>query len=68
VQGASKIYIHNILGTLQVMYPAIDLHQVAVYYEDEGHLTAMEKAKKEIDGLATSIANDLDLRMEKPDK
>jgi hypothetical protein len=50
------------------MYPAVDLHQVAVYYEDEGHLTAMEKAKKEIDGLATSIANDLDLRMEKPDK
>jgi hypothetical protein len=68
VQGATKICIRNVLRTLRVLYPAIDLHQVAVYYEDEGHLVAMEKANKELDGLATSIANDLDLRMEKPDE
>jgi hypothetical protein len=68
VQGATKIYIRNVLGTLRVLYPAIDLHQVVVYYEDEGHLATVEKAKKEIDKLATSIANDLDLRMEKPDE
>jgi hypothetical protein len=39
-----------------------------MYSEDEGHLAVVEKAKKELDGLATSIANDLDLRMEKPDE
>jgi hypothetical protein len=68
VQGATKICIHNVLRTLQVLYSAVDLHQVAVYYEDECHLVAMEKAEKQLDGLATSIANDLDLRMEKPDE
>jgi hypothetical protein len=39
-----------------------------MYYEDEGHLVAMEKTKKELDGLATSITNDLDMRIEKPDE
>jgi hypothetical protein len=68
VHGATKVCVHSILGTLQVLYPAVDLHQVVVYYEDEGHLTAVEKAKKELDGLATSITNDLDHRIEKPDE
>jgi hypothetical protein len=68
VQGATKVYIRNVLGTLRVLYLAIDLHQVAVYYEDEGHPAVVEKAKKELDGLTTSISNDLDLRIEKPDE
>jgi hypothetical protein len=68
VQGAAKVCVCNILRTLRVLYPAVDLHQVVVYYEDEGHLAAVEKDEKEPDGLATSIANDLDLRMEKPDE
>jgi hypothetical protein len=50
VQGAAKVCICNVLRTLRVLYPAIDLHQVAMYYEDEGHLTAMEKAKKSSTG------------------
>jgi hypothetical protein len=68
VQGATKVYVHNVLETLRVLYPAVDLHQVAMYYEYEGRLAAMEKAEKELDGLVTSIANDLDLRIEKPDE
>jgi hypothetical protein len=66
VQGVAKICIRNVLGTLRVLYLAVDLHQVAMYYEDEGHLATVEKAEIELNGLATSIANDLDLRMEKP--
>ena len=46
----------------------MDLHQVATDYDDEGHLTTVERAKEEIDGLATTIANELDLRMEKLSK
>ena len=33
---------------------------------NKGHLAAMERAEEELDGLATTIAKDLDLRMEKP--
>ena len=51
-----------------MLYPAVDLHQVATDYDDEGHLAAMERAREEIDGLATTITNELDLRMEKPDE
>jgi hypothetical protein len=51
VQGATKVCVRNVLRTLRVLYPAIDLHQVSMYYEDEGHLVAMEKAEKELDGL-----------------
>ena len=43
----------------------MDLHQVATDYDDEGHLATMERAEEELDGLATTIANDLDLSMEK---
>ena len=46
----------------------MDLHQVATDYDDEGHLATMERAKKELDGLATTIIDELDLRMEKPDE
>ena len=44
----------------------MDLHQVATDYDDEGHLAVVERAEEELGGLATTIANDLDLRMEKP--
>jgi len=44
----------------------VDLHQVATDYDDEGHLAVVERAEEELGGLATTIANDLDLRMEKP--
>ena len=37
-------------------------------YDDEGHLAAMERAKEELDGLATTITDELDLRMEKPNE
>ena len=68
VRGATKVCIRSVLGTLQVLYLAMDLHQVATYYDDEGHLAAVERAEEELDGLATTIANELDLRMEKPDE
>jgi hypothetical protein len=35
---------------------------------NEDHLAAVERAEEELDGLATTIAKDLDLRMEKPDE
>ena len=68
VRGATKVYVRNVLGTLRVLYPAMDLHQVATDYDDEGHLAAMERTEEELDGLATTITNELDLRMEKPDE
>jgi len=68
VRGATKVYVHNVLGTLRVLYPAMDLHQVAIDYDDEGHLATVERVKEELDGLTTTITNELDLRMEKPNK
>ena len=68
VRGAAKAYVQNVLGTLQVLYLAMDLHQVATYYDDEGHLAAVERAKEELDRLAATITDELDLRMEKPDE
>ena len=35
---------------------------------NKGHLAAMERAEEELDGLATTITNELDVRMEKPGK
>ena len=37
-------------------------------YDDEGHLATMERAKEELNGLATSVTDELGLRMEKPDE
>jgi len=62
VRGATKVYVRNVLGTLRVLYPVVDLHQVTTKYDDEGHLAAVERAKEELDGLATTITNELDLR------
>ena len=58
----------NVLGTLWVLYLALDLHQVAMDYDDEGHLAAMERAKEELDVLVTTLIDELDIRMEKPDE
>ena len=68
VRGAAKVCVRNVLGTLRVLYLAVDLHQVATDYDDEGHLAAMERVEEELDGLATTITDELDLRMEKPDE
>ena len=68
VLGAAKVCIRNVLGTLRVLYPAVNLHQCTTYYDDEGHLVAVERAKEEIDRLATTITDELDLRMEKPNE
>ena len=62
VRGVAKVYVQNVLGTLRV-YPAIDLQQITTDYDDEGHLTAMERAEEELYGLATTITDELDLRM-----
>jgi len=51
-----------------VLYPAVDLHQVATDYDNEGHLVAVKRAEKELDGLTTTITDELYLRMEKPDE
>ena len=51
-----------------MLYPAVDLQQITTDYGDEGHLVAMERAEEELDGLATTITDELDLRMEKPDE
>ena len=68
VRGATKVYVWNVLGMLRVLYPAVDLHQVTTEYDDEGHLAAVERAEEELDGLATTITDKLDLRMEKPNE
>ena len=68
VHGATKVCVRNVLGTLRVLYPAVDLHQVTTEYDDEGHLAVVERAKKELNGLATTITDEFDLRMEKPDE
>ena len=68
VCGATKVCVRNVLGTLRVLYLAMNLHQVTTYYDDEGHLVAVERAKEEIDRLATTITDELDLRMEKPNE
>ena len=68
VRGATKVCVQNVLGMLQVLYPAMDLHQVATDYDDEGHLAAMERAKEELDVLVTTLIDELDIRMEKPDE
>ena len=67
VSGAAKVCVRNVLGTLRVLYPAVDLHQVTTDYDDEGHLAAVERAE-ELDRLATIITDELDLRIEKPDE
>jgi len=36
----------------------MDLHQVMVEYDIEDHLTTVERADEEFDGLATIIAKD----------
>ena len=68
VQGATKVCIWSVLDTLQVLYLAVDLHQMMVEYDCEDHIATMERAKEQLDGLATIIIKDLDLRMEKPDE
>ena len=68
VQGATKVCVRSVLGMLWVLYPAVDLHQVMMEYDSEDHLAAVERAEEELDGLATTIAKDLDPRMEKPDE
>ena len=68
MRGAAKVCIRNVLGTLRVLYLAVDLHQVTTEYDDEGHLAAVERAEEELDGLATTITDKLDLRMEKPNE
>jgi len=68
VRGVAKVYVWNILGTLRVLYLVVDLHQVAIDYDDEGHLVVVERAEEELSRLATTITDELDLRMEKPDE
>ena len=51
VRGATKVCVWNVLGTLRMLYLAMDLHQVATDYDDEGHLAAVERADEELDGL-----------------
>ena len=68
VHRPTKVYVQNVLGTLRVLYPSIDLHQVIVEYDSEEHLAVVERAEEELDGLATTIANDLDLQMQKPEE
>ena len=68
VRGATKLCVCNVLGTLRVLYPAVDLQQITTDYDDEDHLAAMERAEEELDGLNTTITDELDLRMEKPDE
>ena len=68
VCGAAKVCVRNVLGTLRVLYPVVDLRQVAIDYDDEGHLVAVKRAEKELDGLTSTITDELYLRMEKPDE
>ena len=65
VRGVAKVCVRNVLGTLRVLYLTMDLHQVAIDYDNECHLTVMERPEEELDGLATTITDELDLRMKK---
>ena len=49
-------------------YIRLYLHQVTIEYDSEEHLAVVERAEEELDGLATTIANDLDLQMQKPEE
>jgi hypothetical protein len=51
VQGATKVCIQNVIGTLRVLYPAVGLHQVTVEYDVKIHLAAVERAEEELDGV-----------------
>ena len=68
VCGVAKVCVRNVLGTLRVLYPTVDLQQITMNYDDEGQLTAVERAEEKLNGLATTITDELDLRMEKPDE
>ena len=68
VRLAAKVCVCYVLGMLRVLYLAMDLHQLTTEYDDEGHLATVERAKVELDGLATTITDELDLRMEKPNE
>ena len=68
VHGATKVCVRNVLRILWVLYPVVDLHHVTTDYDSKEHLATMERAEEELDGLATTIAKDLDMQMEKPDK
>ena len=68
VHGAAKVYVRNVLCTLRVLYPVVDLQQITTDYDDEGHLAAVDRAEEQLDGLATTITDELDLRMEKSDE
>ena len=68
VRGVAKVCVQNVLGMLRVLYSAVDLHQVATDYDDEGHLAAVERAEEELNGLTITITDEFDLRMEKPDE
>ena len=50
VHGAAEIYVRNVLGTLRVLYPAVDLHQVTAKYDSKDHLATMEGAEEELVG------------------
>ena len=68
MRRAAKVCVQNVPSTLRVLYPAVDLQQITTDYDDEGHLATVERAEEELDGLATTITDELDLRMEKPDE
>ena len=68
VHGAAKVCVRNVLGMLRVLYPAVDLYQITMDYDDEGHLAAVERAEEQLNGLVTTITDELDLRMEKLDE
>ena len=50
VRGATKVCVRNVLGTLLVLYPAIDLQQITMDYDDKGHPTTVERAEEQLDG------------------
>ena len=63
VWGATKVCVRNVLDTLRLLYPAVDLYQITMDYDDEGHLAAVERAEEQLNGLVTTITDELDLRM-----
>lgn len=45
VRGAAKLCVRNVLGTLRVLYPAVDLNQLFMEYDDENHSVTVERAE-----------------------
>ena len=46
VRGATKVCVRNVLGTLRVLYSAVDLQRITTDYDNVGHLVAWRELRR----------------------